>query len=169
MTIATFSGIEKIISISTGVTSFAVKDLYSEWKLFVATGDNAKYLPAFNYVGGDPTTPGQFLGSTFFLLNGWKIRPFNGDHTLIINGNLFTEDQSSPFMPTLTPHNVIIQTAFSNLTTTVSTGGSTIDASTIANAVWNTNIEGTQFYTNGTIGHFIKNKVLTVAKFLGFN
>lgn len=168
MSIATFDGVNKIISITTGTTSFTVKALYSEWKAFVVIGDNAKYLPAFNYVGGDPTTPGQYLGSTFFLLNGWKIRPFNADHTLIIDGNLFTDDQSSPYIATLSPHNVIIQNVFSNLTTTVATGGSTIDAGAIATAVWNSNIENVAFTQSGTIGHFIKNKVLTVAKFLGF-
>lgn len=169
MPIATFDGVNKIMSITTGTTSFTVKALYSEWKAFVKIGDNAKYLPAFNYVGGDPTTPGQYLGSTFFLLNGWKIRPFDADHTLIIDGNLFTDDQSSPYIATLSPHNVIIQNAFSNLTTTVATGGTTIDASAIATAVWNTNIASTPFTQSGTIGNYIKTKVLTVAKFLGLS
>ena len=168
MSIATFDGPNKIINITDGTTSFSVKNLYIEWKQFVLTSDNSKYLPAFRYVGGDPTTPGQYLGSTFFLINDWKIRPFNGDQTLIIDGNLFTEDQSSPYVPTLSPHIVVIQNTFSNLTTTVSTGGSTIDATTIAAAVWNTNINSSPFTQSNTIGNYIKSKVLTVAKFLGF-
>lgn len=170
MSIASFDGPNKIINITTGTTAFTVKALYSEWKSFVSLLDNAKFLPAFRYVGGDPTTPGQYLGSTFFLINGWKIRPFNGDHTLTIDGNLFTEDQSSPYMSTLSPHTVIIQNTFSNLTTTVETGGSgsTVDANAIAVAVWNTNINSAPFSQSGTIGNYIKSKVLTVAKFLGF-
>lgn len=164
-----FDGNTKIISILDGVTYFTVKDLYSDWKLYMTSGDNAKYLPAFRYVGGDPTVPGQSLGSTYFLINGWKIRPYNGDHTLIIDGNLFTEDQSSPYLPTLNPHNVVIQNTFSNLVTTVSTGGgSNYTPAQIANEVWNTNISNTPFTTTGTIGNYIKTKILTTAKFLGF-
>jgi hypothetical protein len=31
------------------------------------------------------------LGDSYILVNGWKIQPYEADHTLIIEGNLFPE------------------------------------------------------------------------------
>lgn len=171
MSIATFDGNTKIISLNTGITLFTITDLYSDWKRWVATSDNAKFQPAFRYVGGDPTIPGQSLGTTYFLLNSWKIRPYNAEHTLIVEGNIFTDDQSSAFIHTLDCHMVVVQIAFSNLTTTVvvDASGGTITPDSIASAVWNKSASSSEFSTNGTIGDFLKNKVLTVSKFLGLS
>jgi hypothetical protein len=171
MSIATFDGNNKIINLNTGVTLFTMDSLYSDWKRWVATSDNSKFLPAFRYVGGDPTIPGQSLGTTYFLLNGWKIRPYNADHTLIVEGNIFTDDQSSAFMHTIGDNMVVVQIAFSNLTTTVvvDSSGSTVTPESIATAVWSKNTNSVEFDTVGTIGSYIKNKVLTVSKYLGLS
>lgn len=158
MSIADFDGNKRIMSLHFGVTSFTVSLLYSDWKRWTAGGDNAKFLPAFRYVGGDPTIPGQFLGSTYFITNSWKIRPFNGDHTLIVDGNLFTEDQSSPFLPALDPHMVAVQMAFSNLTTTIvaDSTGTVITPDNIATAVWKKSVQDSELDQAGTMGRFVK-------------
>lgn len=138
MAIATYDGVNKIIIIETAVTEFNVIDLYSEWKDWTLESDNTKYLQAFSSIGGEPLGGGQFLGSTFFLENDWKIRPFEGNHTLIVKGNLYTRDSSSPFVSTLGAFNVTINLVTSSLVTTVETGGgSSLTASQVANAVWN--------------------------------
>lgn len=158
MSIADFDGNTRIMSLHYGVTSFTVSLLYSDWKRWTTIDDNAKFLPAFRYVGGDPTIPGQFLGSTYFITNSWKIRPFNGDHTLIVDGNLFTEDQSSPFLPALDPHMVAVQMAFSNLTTTIvaDSTGTVITPENIATAVWKKSVQDAEIDQVGTIGRFVK-------------
>jgi hypothetical protein len=171
MSIATFDGIEKIMSLNTGVTSFTISTLYSDWKRWLSLEDNAKFLPAFRYVGGDPTIPGQSLGTTYFLLNSWKIRPYDANHTLIVEGNIFTEDQSSPFIHTIGHNMVVVQIAFSNLTTTVvvDSSGSTVTPESIATAVWNKSISSNEFSTIGTVGEYLKNKVLSVSKYIGLS
>jgi hypothetical protein len=97
----TFDGPNKLIILETPVTDtleVEVKDLYSEWKVWVRTSDNAKYLPAFRVIGGDPLTPGINAGSYFFLQNndGWRIQAGNKDHTIYYTGNLAPEDSTLP-------------------------------------------------------------------------
>ena len=92
MSKVTFNGLEKLIIVNDGVTTLSViRDLYSEWKKWFKSGTNSKFLPAMRSVGGDPISDVKDLGATFFLINGWRIRPFEGDHRLIIQGNLFTD------------------------------------------------------------------------------
>ena len=92
MSKVTFVGEEKLIIVDYGVTTLSVQnDLYSEWKRWFKQNRNSKFLPAMRSVGGDPISDVKDLGATFFLINGWRIRPFEGDHRLIIQGNLFTD------------------------------------------------------------------------------
>ncbi len=133
----TFNGIQKLIIIDTGVTEIDVKvDLYSDWKEWVILSDNTKYPIALSAIGGDPLPGGKFLGSTFFLENGWKIRPYEGDHTLTLSGNLYSRDGSDVTVHTLGSYNVAINLSTSNLVDTISTSGSTITANEVAEAVW---------------------------------
>lgn len=122
MSKVSFDGNAKLIQINLGETSIDVKtDLYSKWKLWAAEGDNLKYLPAFRSVGGDPTVNGKYLGSTFFIQNGWKIRPPSEDTFITIVGNLYADDGSNPFVPCLGDFNVVLSTTTSNLVDAVST------------------------------------------------
>lgn len=124
----TFDGPNKLIIVDFGITDLDVRvDVYSAWKRWTTLADNGKYQQAMRSVGGDPLPGGKFLGSTFFLMNGWKIRPFEGDHALTINGNLFTEDGSSPFARTIGNFNVTISLSTSSLVEGISTTGGTTD------------------------------------------
>lgn len=72
----TFNGITKIINIdlTTGETSAVIdmkSDIYSDWKIWAQS--NPHYLPALSAIGGEAKGGGVFVGSVFFLLNGWKI------------------------------------------------------------------------------------------------
>ena len=91
-----FDGINKIISEPPGIgdTVFDVKsDIYSAWKRWMVTDEGALYPPAFSIEGGTPIgSTGLFTGSTYLLINGWKIRPANYDHQMILTGNLFSDD-----------------------------------------------------------------------------
>jgi hypothetical protein len=89
----TFDGINKLILINEGVTDLDVQaDIYSNWKEWVQLEENLKYTTPFKIVGGEPTVAGQRLDVTYFLINGWKIKPFPGSYTLNLVGNIFDVD-----------------------------------------------------------------------------
>ena len=112
----TFDGPNKLIYVNEGVTELNVRDdIYSDWKEWVQYEDNAKYEQALRTVGGDPISEGVFLGQTFFLTNGWRIRTWEGNHRLIVNGNLYTNEGDNVFVPTLQPWNIEIAMTRSNL------------------------------------------------------
>lgn len=112
----TFDGLNRLILVNEGVTELDVEiDIYSDWKEWSLLYDHGKFLPALRAVGGDPTTAGRALGATFFLLNGWRIRTWEGDHRLTVNGNLYTEEGEPPFVPVRGPFTTIIESNVSNL------------------------------------------------------
>ena len=139
---ATFDGPQKIITINFGEVQIdAQRDLYSAWKRWIVGTDNSKYLQAFRTVGGDPIGAGQAVSGYFFLLNGWRVRSWEGDHFLTVDGNLFVDEGGSPFIPTLGDHQIIISLVVSpqSITTTVSTTAGIItpeDKQEIAQGVW---------------------------------
>lgn len=135
----TFSGDEKIIYVNYGETVLDVKaDVYSPWKEWVLSheNDNAKYEPAMRSVGGDPTVGGQFLGATFFLTNGWRMKTWEGDHRLSLIGNLYTDEGQPPFIPT-EGYSILIESQVSNLATVAGTYPTVSSPNDISTAVWN--------------------------------
>ena len=111
----TFDGPNKIISFDASTTAVDVQDLYSRWVDWFLTSDNSKFLLAMRNVGGDPLPGSKQLGLTYFFMNGWKLRPYEETHVLAIDGNLYSEDGSSPFTPVLGAYNVTIINTVSNL------------------------------------------------------
>lgn len=112
-----FDGENKLVTLDQGVTEFTVVQLWSRWVEWVTIGDNSKFLPALRSVGGDEISTTQSLGATFFMTNGWKIRPHEASHTLVVNGNLYTDPAGfSPFVSTVGAFNVNIESRVSNLT-----------------------------------------------------
>jgi hypothetical protein len=131
----TFDGVNKLAILSSGTTELSVPELWSRWVDWLVTSDNSKYPLMLSQIGGDQIGPGKFLGLTFFLENDWKIRPYEGDHTLTITGNLFSRDGSSAIAPTIGDYQVVVNLSTSNLVDTIATGGAT--ASEVADEVWN--------------------------------
>lgn len=90
-----FDGVNKIIKepVGTGNTNFdAGKDIYSAWKRWIQSG-NAQFDAAFSVEGGTPIgSTGLFTGTTFLLVNQWKIMTADHDHQLTISGNLYSDD-----------------------------------------------------------------------------
>jgi hypothetical protein len=120
-----FDGEQELIIVEPGVTSIDVReDLYSEWKRWVLLSDNSKYRLAFNIVGGNPLPDSQ-LGLTYFLQFNWKIRPYEGDHRLRINGNLYCQDGTDPVADTIGNFKVTASMKVSNLIDMVGVNGST--------------------------------------------
>ena len=99
----TFDATNKLIILSMGTVSFALADLWTAWKDWVYLG-NAGASRALDYVGGEPINPaeGTVVSLYLFLLNGWKIRPYEGDHTLAVTGGtLIGPSGGDPFVSTL--------------------------------------------------------------------
>ena len=94
----TFDGVNKLILINPGETTVNVQDdIYGAWKqwMLLKNIENFRYLKPIDIVGGEPLPGDQALDSTFFLINGWKIKPYPGSYTLNIVGNVFDIDGGS--------------------------------------------------------------------------
>jgi hypothetical protein len=111
----TFDGPNKVISFSVSTTTVDVRDIYSDWVDWFLTSDNSKFMPAMRNVGGDLLPGSKTLGLTYFMLNGWKIKPFEENHTVTFNGNLYSEDGSSPYMSVVGSYQVMVISSVSNL------------------------------------------------------
>ena len=106
----TFDATNKLIILSTGTTRFDLADLWSDWKDWIYSG-NAGAARAQDYVGGEPidSSAGTLVPMYLFLLNGWKIRPYEGDHTLsVTGGTLVVSGGGDPFVSTLGDYTVRI-------------------------------------------------------------
>lgn len=85
------------------------RDVYSQWKRWVSTNDNLKYEQAFRTVGGDSLSASTSIPPYLFLMNGWKIRPMEANHTLHITGGAIScDDGTDPVVPTLGNYNVLV-------------------------------------------------------------
>lgn len=136
-----FDGPTKTISVvktpSSGRVDLSIQDIYSRWKDWVIQGTNAKYLPAFSVIGGEPTGPGTFAGTTYFVINGWKIKPYEDDHLLVISGNVVGENGSNFIIPTIGNYTTVVQFTFSSLAQGISTSGASYTVQDIVDGVWN--------------------------------
>ena len=123
--VVTFDGPTRTITeIAGGIdNTLDVQEIYSEWKEWVRLSDNAKYLPAFRTIGGDPVSPTQNAGITYFLLNGWLIVPADLDHQLTLVGNIVPDGGVGNIFAAVPGRTVSTSVNFSNLIDTVATGG----------------------------------------------
>ena len=101
----TFDGTNLVITLDSGVTEVDAKvKLYSDWKEYYKTGDNSKYAPAFDTIGGDETTATGKVSAFFFLRNdlGWRIKPPEENINITIVGNLYGRDPALPIIKSTT-------------------------------------------------------------------
>lgn len=87
----TFDGPSLRINLSAVEDLDVQDDFYELWKEWVLIGDNAKYPPAFDTIGGDAIGATTEVAPYFFLRNdlGWKIKAPEATGTINIEGNLF--------------------------------------------------------------------------------
>ena len=123
----------RIVLDSVSVTA---SELWSRWSDWASLSDNAKYLPAFRQAGGDDLGGGLSIPAYMFLLNGWRVRPMEQSHGLVVTGNLFVDGGVGvPVVPTLGAFNVTVQYTVPVQAQAISTS-SGASASAIAAAVW---------------------------------
>jgi hypothetical protein len=141
----TFDGSNKLIIITAQVT-MSVRDVYSRWVDWLALADNAKYLPAFETLGGNDIDPssGTKVPIYAFLLNGWRIKPQESNHTLsVTDGVLLVQGGGDPFVNTLSSFVVRINYQQPVQAITVSTGGGApFTAEDVADAILRRNLAG---------------------------
>lgn len=119
-------GANKIISLTAGTTEVSIRDLWSRWVDWLLTSDNSKYLIALEQVGGNniDVSAGTYIPIYVFLKNGWKIRPQEASHTLVINdGIIIVDGGGDPFVNTLGTYSIRINYSQPVQAITVSTGG----------------------------------------------
>lgn len=126
----TFDGPNRLIILSSGTTTLDVQDMYSRWKDWATTGDNLKYAPFFDVVGGNPTVGSNSISNYFFLLGGAKIRPQEANHTLTVDGILIDEAGGDPFTDTLGTFRVRIVQVVPLQAEAVATSGGTAGLTT---------------------------------------
>lgn len=155
MPVVTIDGSNKLlIEISApGDNELDIVDIYSDWKIWVASSDNAKFDQAFTPIGGDPITGALNLGTTYFLENGWRIRPAEEDHQLVVTGNLYTREAGqSAFVNTVGAFNVNTSIRLTADVFVASGGGGSGDAS------WDDLIAAHQ--TPGSFGELLQQVLL---------
>jgi hypothetical protein len=105
----TFDGPNKRMILSTGTVTLSVRDIYSRWVDWWMTSDNSKYEQAFSTTGGDDidVSAGTKIPIYAFLLNGWRIRPQEANHTLsVTDGILLVSGGGDPFVDTVGSYRV---------------------------------------------------------------
>lgn len=121
-----FDGENKLIYVNPNEFEISIKeDVYSGWKEWVSVRDNSKFPPAIRTTGGDPI-PGtnQFTGDTYFLINEWR---FLIDHSIAIDGVIYSDDFPSPFIQQVGTQIVTNKvSAIVQTVTTESIGGITV-------------------------------------------
>ena len=148
--IAIFDGPTKTIFIDPSADVVDVQiDLYSAWKEWMIVSEQAggatKWAAAFEASGGQPTSGGNSLGRTFFLINGWRIFL---DHGVRFVGNLLTDTGDSPFIL-----EEGVQLAISEVSTLVVERTGAVAAATLAEAVWDRAVA--DITTTGSIGELL--------------
>lgn len=93
-----FDGLGRKIFVNAGVTSVDVAEMYARWVDWIVLEDNAKFAPAIRFSGYDPI-PGGFTGTTFFLINSWKL--IYDANSVAVSGVLYSEDYATAYWSAL--------------------------------------------------------------------
>jgi len=94
-----FNGQDRIVYVLSPTINFSVKDLYSDWKRWI-TDDivNSRYLQAMKSIGGERISDTISISPYIEVLNGWRIKPYDGDYELGVYGNIFATGGLNPFV-----------------------------------------------------------------------
>lgn len=134
--ISTFDSVNSLQVLNGGTVIASVSRLYSDWKDWVRLGNNAQHDFAYAPLGGDTVSGGITVALYAFLLNGWKVRPQEADHTLSVTSGILVA-AGDPFVDTLGAFTVRInyQQPVQVLTVTSGSGVLPADVTAIAAAV----------------------------------
>ena len=121
----------RIILDSASVSAAQIWSAWVDWHKA-----NQQWPLAFQLVGGNALGGGLFIPPYFFLMNGWRVRPMEASHNLLIEGNLFVDGGGVPVVGTLGTYQVNVNYTVPVQAQGIATSGSTgPTASEIAAAV----------------------------------
>jgi hypothetical protein len=149
-------------------------DLYSDGKEDWLGNDalNKFYFPVRS-VGGDDLPGEKSLGATFFLDSGWKLKPYEADHVFKVDGNLYSEDGTSPFVSTSGIYNIMIINTVSSLVDSIVQQQAEIEYASFGGGVTLDVVNGGAGtdYPRGTLQQPVNNltDAMTIATERGFN
>jgi hypothetical protein len=126
----TVDPVNKLIVAKAGVTELDVQvDLYSDLKedwLANASGELGFDFPFYQSVGGNFLATGKNLDGYYFLKSGWRIRPDEDDHELLVSGNLYSGEEPAEPLTTTTLGDytvmVVLNRAFDAIKVTAGSG-----------------------------------------------
>lgn len=115
------NGATKLITLDSA--SVTAAEIWSRWVDWHPA--NTEWPLAFTLVGGVALGGGLFIPPYFFLMNGWRVRPMNSDHSLTITGNLFVDGGGIPVVATASVHQVNVNYTVPVQAQGIATSGST--------------------------------------------
>ena len=110
----------RIILDSASVSAAQIWSAWVDWH-----EANQQWPLAFQLVGGNALGGGLFIPPYFFLLNGWRVRPMEASHNLLIEGNLFVDGGGVPVVGTLGTYQVNVNYTVPVQAQGIATSGST--------------------------------------------
>ena len=149
----TFDGPNKIINITTPTTFTTVQAIYEDSIEWADEAVNMIYLDPMEATGYEAIGGGVYSDKIYILKNGWKIKPWSGDYSLIIQGSLITDDETRRSVsPDSGNVDIVFQVAtFGTVTQVISGSGVTEqDKLDIAEDVWE-HAKGDTVYTDAEI------------------
>ena len=147
--------VKRIILDSTATSAV---ELYSRSCDWLSLSDNAKYGAIFRQVGGDDLGSDLYIPPYLFLQNGWRIRPMETNHTLVITGNVFVEEGGIPVVNTLGSYQINVNYTVPVQAQSFASGGSNLnqtDINNIVSSIWNFLKVGSGI--PGSYGEHVKN------------
>lgn len=144
--VAVWDGANRRIHLAQGVTSFhPVDDVYREYRVERRTNEDFRKWDAFmRAVGNEPKGGGRFTPRYLLLLDGVKIVPFDEGGALTVEGEVLSDDQSSPFDISGLSQPVVVNYQPAEAEVIAVGGGGVLDVSAVAAAVWDAPVAGHQ-------------------------
>ncbi len=129
-----FDGPNKLIYISANTFEIDAQALYSNWKRWIISdSQNSTYVQAFRSIGGESISNVKTIAPYIEILNNWRIKPWDGDYTLTVLGNLFATGGVNPFVGAV--GNILLSLETTGNALALNTGGGGSGAS--ASEIWN--------------------------------
>ena len=150
-----------------GVLTFhPTADLYASYKALRASDETVRPYNAFMRAEGNlPKGGGLFTPRFTMLLEGTKVVIPAGITEVNVTGELLTDDGSKPFDVSLVTGPCVINYKPAEAEVIkVLTGGNEYSLAQIQGAVWGADADS--MTVDGTMGHWVRNRLLSFLKFL---
>lgn len=155
-----FDPIDKLIKITSG-TSISALEIYNAVMDWCDEPENMGYTVPMKAVGKFPMGLGVNSDSIFILINGWKIKLYDGNYQFTITGTLITDDESPR---TVSPDSgnveVVFQTSSQGTVVTQGSGVTEQDKQDIAGLI-NPNVNEVFLRVNKAQEHILNIEHIT--------